>query len=158
MKNKLLTLFLFSGILAISAVSIAKPSDKDWMKKLPTQVRPYLEKIYPGYVIKSAVSDPMCDGSPAIDVSIRKKGQPAFSLIFKPDGSYVQQEQDVPLRTAPEKIRATIKAKYGVYQAGNQIEKLTLADNSTQYLIDLKKGKVAKEVTIRTDGDVICEH
>ena len=151
---------LFFSLLVLSLLMITNPRISSASKKvaIPASVKPYMEQNYPGYKIKSAQSDPMCDGSPAIDVSITKKGQPNLSLIFKPDGIFVQKEQDVPLKTAPVKIQATIKAKYGAYKAGRQIEKLTLADNSTQYLIDLKKGKVAKEVTISTDGDVICEH
>ncbi|MDO8993452.1 MAG: hypothetical protein Q7U83_10325, partial [Daejeonella sp.] len=103
-------------------------------------------------------SDPLCKGGDAIDVAISKTGAPNLSLIFTPDGSYVQQEEDVPLTTASAKIKNTLKAKYADYSAGTQIEKLILADNSVQYLVDLSKGSITKEVIFTTDGMVVCEN
>ena len=161
MKKYLFVISLMFYVVAIQLLaspSIATGKDNDWMKKLPNTIRPYLVKNYPGYRIKSAISDPMCDGSPAIDVSIRKKGKPSYSLIFKPDGSFVQKEQDVPLLMAPSEIQKTIKTQYSEYHVGNQVEKLTLADNSVQYLVDIIKGKQAKEVTLNMNGIVVCEH
>jgi len=125
--------------------------------KLPASVNPYVEKHFTGYTISNAAHDPLCSGGDAIDVAITKPGQSNLSLIFMPDGTFVQKEEDVPLNTAPVKIRNLLKRQYADYTASNQIEKLTLANNATQYLIDIAKGNVSKEVTMTTDGKVICE-
>ncbi len=79
-------------------------------------------------------------------------------MIFKPDGTFVQQEQDVPFHTAPQAIRQTLKFKYAGYTAGEQIEKLTLANNTEEYLVDLIRGAKSKEVVFNTNGIVICEN
>jgi hypothetical protein len=126
--------------------------------RLPPGVKEFVNKNYVGYRIETAAPDPLCGGGPAIDVAIAKTGAPNLSLIFKPDGSYVQQEEDVPLSTASDKIRSTLKTKFGDYSAGSQIEKLTLADKSIQYLVDLSKGKNTKEVIFTIDGSVVCEN
>ncbi len=128
------------------------------LDKLPAGVKEFAEKNYPGYKIINAASDPLCKGGDAIDVAVTKNGSPNLSLIFTPDGHFVQQEEDVPLSSAPGKIGNVLKAKYADYSAGKQIEKLILADRSVQYLVDLNKGKVSKEVIFDTGGMVICEN
>lgn len=124
--------------------------------QLPAGVKELITKNYPGYAIIKSIPDPLCQGGDAIDVAITKPGAPNLSLIFKPDGSFVQQEEDVALATAPVKIKNMIKAKFADYSAGDQIERLTLPDKSVQYLVDLSKGKITKEVIFSTDGKVVC--
>lgn len=127
------------------------------LEQLPSSAKDYVSKNFPGYTIQSAAFDPLCQGGDAIDVAVTKQGQPNLSLIFKYDGSFVQKEEDIPLNTAPKKVADVIKIKYTGYAAGNPIEKLTLADNTTQYLIDITKGSISKEVILTPDGVVVCE-
>lgn len=127
------------------------------VNNLPDSVRPYVASLYPGYAIVSAVFDPLCGGGPAIDVSIKRKGHPTYSLIFKPSGEFVQREEDVPGSTAPAKVLKAVKKEYAAFKAGRLIEKLTLSDNTVEYLVDLSKGKIQKEVIFSPDGAVICD-
>lgn len=139
------------------AVQTALPAGEIPLDKLPAGVKEFVQKNYAGYTMAKAASDPLCQGGDAIDVTITKAGAPVLSVIFKPDGSFVQQEQDVPLSTATGKIKATLQKKYADYATGNQIEKLILADKSVQYLVDLSKGTITKEVIFTADGTVVCE-
>jgi hypothetical protein len=133
------------------------PDGEITLDRLPAGVKEFVIKNYAGYKMVKALSDPLCQGGDAIDLSIAKTGAPNLSLIFKPDGSFVQQEQDVPLSEATSKIMNTLKTKYADYSAGTQIEKLILADKTVQYMADLTKGNVTKEVMFTADGVVICE-
>ena len=144
-----------TGVLNVSSAS---PSTKFTINNLPVGVKEFVSKNYSGYTIVSADSDPLCGGGPAVDVAIKKTGVPNLSLIFKPDGSFVQQEEDVPLSTASDKIRSVLKTKYADYSAGNQIEKLTLVDKTIEYMVDLNKGSVNKEVIFSVDGNIVCEN
>lgn len=134
------------------------PDGKIALDKLPAAAKEFIEKQYAGYTITGAASDPLCQGGDAIDVAVTKSGAPNLSLIFKPDGSFVQQEEDVPMKTAPDKVRDAIAAKYADYKAGDQIEKLQLADKTVQYLVDLTKGTTTKEVIFSNEGAIVCEH
>lgn len=142
----------------IAKVTAPSPAGDIALDKLPAGVKEFTEKNYAGYTMVKAAPDPLCQGGDAIDVAITKAGSPNLSLIFKPDGSFVQEEEDVPLSTATDKIRNALKAKYADYSAGNQIEKLTLADKTVQYLVDLTKGTATKEVIFTADGNVVCEN
>lgn len=127
------------------------------LDKLPAGVKEFVEQNYLGYKIINAASDPLCQGGDAIDVAVTKNGSANLSLIFTPNGHFVQQEEDVPLSTAPGKISDSLKSKYSGYAADKQIERLILADRTVQYLVDLTKGKVAKEVIFSADGNIVCE-
>lgn len=133
------------------------PDGEITLDRLPAGVKEFVSKNYAGYKMVKALSDPLCQGEDAIDVAIAKTGSPNLSLIFKPDGSFVQQEEDVPLSAATDKIRNTLKTKYVGYAAGSQIERLVLADNTVQYMADLTKGSSTKEVIFTAEGIVVCE-
>lgn len=141
-----------------SAIIATLPAGEITLDRLPAGIKEFVTQNHPGYVMAKAASDPLCQGGDAIDIAITKTGAPNLSLIFKPDGSFVQQEEDVAMNTAPVKIRDVIVAKYADYKAGDQIEKLQLADKTVQYLVDLSKGGTTKEVIFSKDGAVICEH
>ncbi len=140
-----------------ASIYIPSPGSNIAIDKLPAGINEFVTKNYSGYQIKSATSDPLCQGGDAIDVAITKSGVPNLSVIFRPDGQFVQQEEDVLLSTAPQKISDALKTKYAGYTAGKQIEKLILADKSVQYLVDLTKNKVSKEVIFSAEGNVVCE-
>lgn len=128
------------------------------LNQLPPNVITYVAKNHFGYEIKNAEHDPLCSGGDAIDLVITKKNSPTYSLIFLPDGTYVQLEEDVDISKAPTKVLEVIETKYSGYQIAPQIEKLTLANNTTQYLLDITKDKITKEVIFTTDGIVVCEN
>ena len=125
---------------------------------LPQNIKDYIAANYKEYKIIDAAYDPLCKGGDAIDVSVEKVGSESLSLIFKPDGTYIQKEEDAPLTTAPEKVKEVLKHKYSNYLISDEIEKLTLADNTTQYLIDIEKDTLSKEVIFTPDGQVVCEN
>ena len=80
------------------------PAGNIALDKLPVGVNEFVIKNYQGYKIINATSDPLCQGGDAIDVAITKGGSPPnLSLIFKPDGTFVQQEEDVVLSTLLKK-------------------------------------------------------
>lgn len=128
------------------------------LDQLPLNIKEFISKNYEGYTMQSAAHDPLCTGGDAIDVAITKKGSATFSLIFLPDGTYVQQEEDIDLSKAPKSILEIVKSKYAGYKPAQQIELLTLADKRIQYLLDISKGNSTKEVIFNEDGTVACEH
>ena len=140
-----------------SNTTSALPAGEITLDRLPAGVKEFVTKNFAGYAMVKAASDPLCQGGDAIDVAVTKAGAPNLSLIFKPDGSFVQQEEDVPLTTATNKIKDAVKTKYADYSAGNQIEKLILADKTVQYLVDLTKATATKEVIFTADGNIVCE-
>ncbi len=140
-----------------ATVTTALPAGEITLDRLPAGVKEFVTKNYAGYKMVKAASDPLCQGGDAIDLAIAKTGAPNLSLIFKPDGTYVQQEEDVPLTTATAKVKDALKSKYSDYSTGTQIEKVILADKSVEYLVDLTKGSVTKEVIFTADGNVVCE-
>ena len=128
------------------------------VEQLPESVLEYVTVNHQGYMVKGAAYDPLCNGENAVDVSVVKDGQPGYSLIFTLDGKFVQLEEDMELVSAPETIKKELRANYASYQVAPQIEKLTLANSQTQYLIDLTKNGTSKEVIFDLDGKVVCEN
>ncbi len=125
---------------------------------LPANIKEFVTKNYAGYTMQNAAHDPLCAGGDAIDVAISKKGSANYSLIFLPNGTFVQQEEDINISKAPAKILDIVKTKYAGFTPAQQIERLTLVDKSIQYLLDITKDKTTKEVIFNDAGTVVCEH
>ena len=161
----LLYLPLFTAIFfSINACSVRTNQDESINTSstntnvtIPQKARTYVKNNYPKYNIVKASNDPMCTGKPAIDVLI-KKDQDVISLIFSPNGDFLQSEIDVAYSEAPKVIDTKIKSKFPEYIASEQIEKLTLPNGETQYLVDIMKDKESKEVIFDTAGNVVCMH
>ncbi len=137
---------------------IMKPlSGKVPLENLSVKAKEFIVQNYGGYTISGAAYDPLCAGGDAIDVAINKKGMPNFSLIFLPDGTFVQQEEDVDIAKAPASVLKTVKEKFSDYKPASQIERLTLADKTVQYLLDISKGTATMEVILKEDGTIVCE-
>lgn len=132
-------------------------SGKVEIEKLPNPIKKFIAKNYEGYTIVSAAFDPLCSGVDAVDVSITKKGKPNYSIIFLLDGNFVQQEEDVDISLAPANVLKTVKDKFKDYTIAKQIEILVMADKSIQYLFDISKGNITKEVIVNKEGTIICE-
>lgn len=128
------------------------------VENLPAVVTQYIADNHVGYMVKSVAYDPMCNGENAIDVSVVKDGAAGYSLIFTLDGKFVQLEEDVDFALAPDAIKKELKNNYAAYQVAPQIEKLTLANNQTQYLVDITKDGTKKEVIFDTQANVVCEN
>jgi hypothetical protein len=126
-------------------------------ENLPQCIKDFVELNYKGYEITDVSSDPLCQGGDAIDVTIEKEGQTPYSLIFKPDCTYVQKEEDMPVDSVPVKVKEILRMKYSNYLISDEIEKIVLADNTPQYLIDLQKDTTYIEVLFTPDGLIVCE-
>jgi hypothetical protein len=128
------------------------------MENLPKCIKEFVELNYKGYEITDVYSDSLCLGGDAIDVTIEKEGQTPYSLIFKPDCTYLQKEEDMPMDSVPVKVKEILRVKYSSYFVSDEIEKIILADNTPQYLIDLEKDTTYVEVLFTPDGQIVCEY
>ena len=133
------------------------PTSEIALDLLPANIKVFVTKNYAGYTMQNAVHAPLCSGVDAIDLHISKKGGADYSLVFLPNGTFVHQEEDVDLTNVPSKVLETIKEIYADYKPAPQIERLTLADNTTQFLIDISKSNATKEVILKEDGTLVCE-
>ncbi|KMQ72484.1 PepSY-like domain-containing protein [Chryseobacterium koreense] len=123
---------------------------------LPASIQEFISHNYYGYKMVSAVKDPLCSGMEAIDVTVEKSDSPSFSLIFKMDGQFVQQETDINLNELPKAVLNQLNTGFKDYMPDQNAEKLNLADQSINYQVDLSKGQVKKEVVFKEDGTVVC--
>lgn len=160
-KPVMLVLFLLASCIFnhTSAQTSTKPlSGRVPLSKLSAKAKAYITDNYKGYKAVGAAYDPLCSGGDAIDVSVSKPNSPTYSLIFLLDGTFIQQEIDVPFAEAPPKVLETLKSKYASYKYSKQIEKLQLVDKKIQYMVDISKGKTEKEVIFDDQGAVVCEN
>ena len=133
------------------------PSVEIALDRLPSNIKLFVTRNYAGYTMQKAVHNSLCSGVDAIDLTISKKGGADYSLVFLPNGTFVQKEEDIDLTNVPSKVLEIIKEIYADYKPAPQIERITLADNTTRFSIDISNSNESKEVILKKDGTVVCE-
>lgn len=181
--TKCLSLLMITGLIAFTSCKENKKQDEDKDEKseqieggheqsnekdaaensksvaitlLPQSVQDYVNANFSGYSIASSAHDPMCTGEDAIEVVIKKANAKDYALIFSTDWQFVQLEEDVDFAVAPAIISEVLKKDFADYTASRQIEKLSMADKSTHFLVDITKDKTSKEVIFDDQGKVVC--
>ena len=128
---------------------------------LPTAITNYVKTNYTDYTIDEAQKDTLCNGIAGIEVELEKKGAADISLFFNNENAFILKEEDIKYSTLPTNVSAFISNNYPNYEMPKKAEKITLADGTIQYEVDLKEKttKIEKEVLINAEGtSKICEH
>ena len=76
-------------------------------------------------------------------------GTRSLDLAFAPDGSVIEEEEVIPLTTAPAAVQATLKARYSSWTV-SQVERSV--GSQTVFDVALKKGSSHQEVVFDATG------
>jgi hypothetical protein len=124
---------------------------------LPVILKDYVTANYAGYVIRRASFDSLCFNGEVIGVMLFQPGSVPVKLYFATTGEFLMQANRIRYADIPQTVKDYITANYATFHATPIAEKLTLADNSIQYIVFVHKGPTRKSVRIDAAGAFICE-
>jgi hypothetical protein len=141
MKKMMLCLATF---LTVSIVSCQEKDDK-----VPDAVRATFQEKYPGE------NDPdwELDDHGNWESHFKINGE-KYRADFKPDGTWVETENDIKEENLPEAIKKIIKAKF-LDEEITEVERVDNAEKGLFYDVEFKKDGKNKDVMFREDGTVI---
>ena len=121
---------------------------------LPTPITTYIAINYPGYHLDEAQKDTLCNGTAGIEVELEKKGAEDISLFFNNENVFVLKEAEIKYRDLPTAVQSYITTNYPNFKLPEEADKITLANNTIQYEVDIKEKttKIEKEIVINSDG------
>ena len=124
---------------------------------LSSVITGYITAHFSGYTIMHAEYDSLCVEGIVTEVIIDKKDSvPPLKLVFNGAGIFLFQASRIQYADVPQAIKDYITANYATYEVCNGAEKLTLADNSLQYIVYLRQDRLRVSVRITADGTLIC--
>lgn len=124
---------------------------------LSTAITGYITANFAGYTIMHAGYDSLCVEGLVTEVMIGKRDSvPPLKLVFNGAGTFLFQASRVMYADVTQAVKNYITANYAGYEVCNRAEKLTLADNSLQYIIYLRQDRLHVSVRITADGTLIC--
>ena len=133
---------LLVGVLACLNVY----ADKDEHIKIPDKVMAAVNSKFPQADIEEVEMD--VEGISCYEIEV-EKGDVEFTLTVTPDGTIIEQEQEIDIKDLPEAIRNYIKTAL----SGAEIEE---AKKETEYyeiiLKKLDKPKISYEIEMEKDG------
>ena len=80
-----------------------------------------------------------------------------MKLYFDASSAYLMKDSRILFTDVPQAVKDYILANYSGYETCNRATKLTLADNSLQFIVYLHAGQIRKNVRLKGDGTVVCE-
>ena len=149
----LITILIYTVSCRSSEVVI--PTDS-----LPDAIKNYIATNYGGYTIDEAQRDTLCNGMTGIEVELEKRGAAEIALFFNTENAFIQKEEEINYRDLPSSVKAFISTNFNNYNTDDEADKITLANGTIQYEVELKEKttKVEKDVVINSDGTLkICE-
>ena len=130
------------------------------IKTLPAAIVTYINTNYAGYTIDEAQKDTLCNGMAGVGIALEKKNAEDVELFFSSENAYILKEEEINYSALPTNVQAFFSTNYPNYNLPKEAEKITLANGTVQFEVDLKEKttKVEKEVTTNFEGSVkVCE-
>lgn len=125
---------------------------------LAADIVSFVDLNHPGYTIVHAHIYTLCLFGAVTEVVAFMDGVGHVRLYFGASNNYLMKDQRVEYSGIPQFIIYYISANYSAYMPRHIALKLTLADNSTEYMIFLKvEGSGHKRIRIKEDGTFLCE-
>ena len=120
----------------------------------------YINTNYAGYSIDEAQKDTLCNGTAGIEVELEKRNADEITLFFSNENVFILKEEEIKYSALPTGVQAFYATNYPNYKLPKNADKITLANGTVQYEVDLKEKTthVEKEVITNLDGtSKICE-
>jgi Putative beta-lactamase-inhibitor-like, PepSY-like len=127
---------------------------------LPSAIITYVNTNYVGYTIEEVENDTLCDGTIGIELELEKQNAEDISLFFSNENIFILKEEEIKYNTLPTGVQTFFSTNYPNYKLPEDADKITLANGTVQYEVDIKEKttKIEKEVITNLDGTAkICE-
>jgi hypothetical protein len=150
-----LAMLLVLGLLALVASGRAddEGEKKVDLTKLPKEVRQALKDKYPGAKLIKA-SEEKEDDQTLYEVGLTHKDH-NYSVLFKPDGSIVEIEKEIPAKDLPAVVAKAIEEKYPK-ATFKRTEEVTKMDKFAFYEVLLVTAdKKTFELEVAADGKIL---
>jgi hypothetical protein len=134
---------------AVKAAPVAKAEDP--AAKLPKAVLDAFKKAYPKAVIKNAAEEKE-DGKTTWEVESTDNGL-ARDLVYNPDGTVVEIEEEVAAASLPPAVGAAVKAQFPKATI-TKAEKLTKG-NVSNFELTLTGAGTVKSVELTPEGKAV---
>lgn len=123
---------------------------------LPAAITSFVASNFAGYTLRHAEFDSICPNGLVYEITIDKMMTPPVALYFDITAAFLMRADLIRPDDLPQAVKASISSGFAGFFA-MKTEKLTLADGTIQYLVDLSKLHTMKTVRFAADGTVICE-
>jgi uncharacterized membrane protein YkoI len=149
--------FIFLLPLAALFFIFSKCEDDDISpNELPTAVKNYLDKTYPGYEVEELESETLCTGTTVVEVEIETGDDKEVELTFDSEGTMLFTSTEIKVSTLPTAVSAAAAAKYPSATL-SEAERQDLAGGGTRYEVEVKTGGSVREALFEADGTFVCD-
>jgi hypothetical protein len=131
---------------------------QDWIPvdSLSQLIKDYVTANFPAYTIRHAEFDSVCPEGVVTEVFLFRAGQEPFKLVFDAASAFLMQDNRILYADVPQAVKDYITANYTAYSVCHRSSKLTMADNTIQFVIHLRMSGTHLTVRLQADGTLVC--
>lgn len=126
---------------------------------LPESVRNFISMNYPGFEIRSAETEDICDDVLVYEVELEDGPGPDVDLYFSTDWEFLFTATDIGLADLPTAVQDAIAANFPDYSINAaDMERWDYPDGSVEYEVELVHNTTGEDddAVFAADGTLIC--
>jgi len=124
---------------------------------LSATILEYISTNYPDYIILHAKYDTICPDGAVTEVVLGMPEAQHIKLIFGEGDAFLMTSERIPYEEVPQAIKDYIALNYDDSTMCHKSSKLTLTDNTLQYMIYLRLDESLEKLRMAEDGSLVCE-
>lgn len=126
---------------------------------VPEDVRDFISTSYPGYEIRSAETEDICDDQLVYEVELEHGPGPDIDLYFTTDWVFLLTATDITPADLPAAVMATITNDFADYSINPEdVERFDYPDGTVEYEVELVHSTSGDDddAIFAADGTLIC--
>ncbi len=126
---------------------------------VPEEVRDFIGMNYPGYEIRSAETEDICDDQLVYEVELEDGPGPDVDLYFTTDWVFLLTATEIAAADLPAAVTATIANDFADYSINpNDVERFDYPDGTVEYEVELIHNMTGEDddAIFAADGTLIC--
>ncbi|MEL6659663.1 MAG: PepSY-like domain-containing protein [Bacteroidota bacterium] len=124
---------------------------------LPEEVRDFIMMNYPGYEIRSAETEDICDDVLMYEVELEDGPGPDVELYFNLDWEFQFTQTEISANELPDAVLSTIAMNYADFEIDeDKVERQEWADGVLRFSLELESADEDLEIIFNADGSLYC--
>jgi len=146
------SLILSAAALAVLSTFASATEKELTAKQVPQAVHEAFQKAHPA-VKEAKYSEETADGKTLYEVAFKDGGK-KFEASYSADGTLIETEEEIKTAELPAPVLDAVK-KAHPHAAVHEAEKVTKADGTTGYEVEIADGKKKLEIELDAAGTIV---
>lgn len=130
------------------------------LDSLPVVIIQHIGTNYPTYTAEECAEiDTLCDSTAVFTIELEDNHDNELKLVYEQGGTFLYEMNKIPHSSLPQNVLNSISTSYAGFEWEEKAYKLTWANGTLQYQVELENEATDEELIVifADDGTILCE-